>query len=58
MMICDLMKTELLEGEKLGMGNGKQFGLVVRKVFSEEQIFERGIISFSGTGTSRCNGPM
>ena len=36
MMICDLMKTELLEGEKLGMGNGKQFGLVVRKVFSEE----------------------
>ena len=52
------MKTESLEGEKLGMGNQKQFGLVVRKVFSKEQIFELGVISFSGTGTSRYNGPM
>ena len=57
-MICNLMKTESLEGEKLGMGNQKQFGLVVRKVFSKEQIFELGVISFSGTGTSRYNGPM
>ena len=40
------------------MGSGIQLRLVVRQDFSEEEMLELQVMSFSSRGNSRCNGPM